>query len=217
MSLLRVPYPGELVADSETGPHAEDVTRILDRAARGEAGAIDELLPLVYDQLRGSAAKRMARERPDHTLQPTALVHEAYMRLVGDSAVTWEGRGHFYAAAAEAMRRILIEHARARGRVKRGGGWQRLTVDSLDLGQEPPPLEDIMSVDRAIRRMEDRDPRMAEIVRLRFFAGLSMQEIAEALSVTDRTVRREWAVARAWLFRELSEPDASETPRSEGN
>jgi len=205
-----------LVRDATSGESARDVTRIIDRAARGEAGAIQELLPLVYEQLRASAAKTMAGERDDHTLQPTALVHEAYLRLLGNTPVSWDGRGHFYAAAAEAMRRILIEHARARGRRKRGGDWRRVTVDSVELGDKSTPIEDIVSVDEAIRRMEERDPRMARIVRLRFFAGLSVQEIAEALGVTDRTVRRDWAVARAWLYRDLSEQPSPETPRSGG-
>jgi RNA polymerase sigma factor (TIGR02999 family) len=146
----------------------------------------------------------MAAERPGHTLQPTALVHEAYLRLVGQVQITWDGRGHFYAAAADAMRRILIEHARKRGRQKRGGDWRRLTLDSVDLAQEPVPVEEIVSVDEAIRRLEERDERMARIVRLRFFAGLSVQEIAGTLRITDRTVRRDWALARAWLYRDLA-------------
>lgn len=202
------------MSDRDGRAPPNDVTALLDRASQGDTGAARELLPLVYQQLRAAAAKRMAGERPDHTLQPTALVHEAYIRLVGDAATGWDGRGHFYAAAAEAMRRILIEHARARGRHKRGGDWRRVTVDSVDLAGDSAPIEDIVSVDQAICRMEGRDPRMARIVRLRFFAGLSVQEIAQALGVTDRTVRREWAVARAWLYRDLSEQDASGTPRT---
>jgi RNA polymerase sigma factor (TIGR02999 family) len=199
--------------DSNETPR--DLTRILERATRGDRKAVSELLPLVYAQLRASAAKRMARERPEHTLQPTALVHEAYVRLVGDGATSWDGRGHFYAAAAEAMRRILIEHARARGRHKRGGDWQRVTLDSVDLSGRASQIEDIVSVDEAIGRMEERDPRMARIVRLRFFAGLSVDEIAKSLGITDRTVRREWATARAWLYRDLSEQDASGSARTD--
>ena len=190
-----------------------DLSALVTRASQGDARAAEDLFPLVYEQLRADAARRMAAERPNHTLQPTALVHEAYLRLVGPggdaSAPAWEGRGHFYAAAAEAMRRILIEHARARNRVKRGGDWQRVTLDSLDLTAESIAVEEIVSVDAAIRRMEERDPRMARIVRLRFFAGLEVQEVAEVLGVSDRTVRREWAVARAWLFRALATEDAA--------
>lgn len=190
-----------------------DLSALLTRAGQGDARAAEDLFPLVYEQLRADAAQRMARERPDHTLQPTALVHEAYLRLAGPNAAAastaWDGRGHFYAAAAEAMRRILIEHARARNRVKRGGEWRRVTLDSLDLAAESVAVEEIVSVDAAIRRMEERDPRMARIVRLRFFAGLEVQEVAEVLGVSDRTVRREWAVARAWLFRALAAEDES--------
>jgi len=194
---------------SGSRPEANEITRLLHEAGRGDSHAAEDLLPLVYQQLRASAAKKLAGERAGHTLQATALVHEAYLRLVGESDPGWENRRHFYAAAAEAMRRILIEHARARGRKKRGGGWHRLSLESLVLGREAPPYEDIMSVDAAIRRLEDRDPRLATIVRLRGFAGLGPREIALSLGVTDRTIRREWAVARAWLYRALSADDAT--------
>jgi RNA polymerase sigma factor (TIGR02999 family) len=190
------------------------VTELLERASSGDPTAARELLPLVYEQLRASAARHMASERPGHTLQPTALVHEAFLRLVGEGHTTWDGRGHFYVAAANAMRRILIDHARKRGRQKRGGDWQRLDLDSVDLAREPAPLEDIVSVDEAIRRLEKRDERMAKIVRLRFFAGLGVQEIAEVMGITDRTVRREWAVARAWLYRELAGEQSAGTHRA---
>lgn len=179
-----------------------DITRLLEAAGEGDPGATRKLLPLVYEQLRKAAQKQMAGERRDHTLQATALVHEAYLRLVGSQAKTWENRAHFYVAAAEAMRRILIEHARKRGRIKRGGDQQRVPLDAAYLVQEAGP-EEIVSVDSAIRRLEGRDSRMARIVRLRFFAGLSVEETAETLGVSDRTVRREWALARAWLHREL--------------
>lgn len=179
------------------------VTRILHRIEDGDPRAPGELLPLVYRQLRAAAQKQMARERGDHTLQATALVHEAYLRLVGPGDITFENRAHFYAAAAEAMRRVLIEHARKRGRGKRGGGMRRIPLNAEDLAQ-PPNLDEIMSVDAAIRRLEERDERMGRIVRLRFFAGLGIAEIAAVLGLTDRTVRREWSLARAWLHRELS-------------
>jgi RNA polymerase sigma factor (TIGR02999 family) len=180
----------------------DDVTRILEAAGQGDPHAAQKLLPMVYEQLRKAAQKQMAGERPDHTLQATALVHEAYLRLVGSHQTAWENRAHFYVAAAEAMRRILIEHARKRGRIKRGGDHERAPLSAAYLIQEARP-EEIMSVDAAIRRLEGRDSRMARIVRLRFFAGLSVEETAEALGVSDRTVRREWALARAWLHREL--------------
>ncbi len=181
-----------------------DITRLLDAAGGGDPRAAQKLLPLVYDQLRKAAQKQMAEERSDHTLQATALVHEAYIRLVGSHEVVWENRAHFYVAAAEAMRRVLIEHARKRGRIKRGGDRKRVPLSAVYLAEKAHP-EEIMSVDTAIRRLEERDSRMARIVRLRFFAGLSVEDTAETLGLSDRTVRREWALARAWLHRELGE------------
>lgn len=185
-----------------------EVTRLLRRAHAGDASASADLLPLVYQQLRALAARKMAAERPGHTLQATALVHEAYLRLVGPGEQGWDGRAHFYVAAAEAMRRILIEAARRKGRRKRGGDWRRLSLDSVDLAGDSVPIEEILSVDEAIRRLEKRDPRMATVVRLRFYAGLEVAEIAALLDVTDRTVRRDWAMARAWLYRDLEDRSA---------
>jgi RNA polymerase sigma factor (TIGR02999 family) len=192
--------------DSEEAPvqPSREITHILDRATAGDSVASRELIPLVYKQLRACAARRLSAERPGHTLQPTALVHEAYLRLLGQEQTSWDSRAHFYVAAAGAMRRILIEHARKRGRRKRGGDWRRVTLESIVLSDRTAPLEEILSVDEALRRLEDRDERMAKIVRLRFFAGLTTQEIAALLGITDRTVRREWALARAWLYRELA-------------
>ena len=184
-------------------PESMDITRILQKVGSGDAHAAHELLPLIYAQLRAAAQQQMAKERGDHTLQATALVHEAYVRLVGSDEVSWENRAHFYVAAAEAMRRVLIEYARKRGRAKRGGGRKRVPLTGEELAEDPN-LEEIMSVDAAIRRLEERDGRMARIVRLRFFAGLGVKETAAALGLSDRTVRREWALARAWLHRELS-------------
>jgi RNA polymerase sigma factor (TIGR02999 family) len=156
----------------------------------------------VYGELRRLAQARMALERPGHTLQATALVHEAYLKLIGGADLEWRSRAQFFAAAAEAMRRILIDHARSKGRVKRGGGRRRLSLDVLDLAIDGS-FEDFLSVEESIRRLEKRDERMAEIVKLRFYAGLSEAEIATVLGVTDRTVRRDWVVARAWLQKEL--------------
>ena len=175
-----------------------DVTRILAAIEGGDARAADELLPLVYEQLRRIAQQRMAEERSGHTLQATALVHEAYLRLVGGQEVGWANRAHFYFAAAEAMRRILIEHARKRNRIKRGGDRRRAPVSVADLAAEED-FEEIVAVDDAIRRLEEEDAQAARVVRLRFFAGLSVDETARALDVSPRTVAREWAYARAWL------------------
>jgi RNA polymerase sigma factor (TIGR02999 family) len=188
--------------NSESNPKI--ITRLLDEASTGNQKAASELLPLVYRELHALASKRMASERPEHTLQATALVHEAYLRLVGAQQTTWKGKGQFCLAAAEAMRRILIEHARKRGRVKRGGDYQRVSLDIEVLAREAQP-EEITAVDDAIRRLEEKDSRVGEIVRLRFFVGLSVAETAAALGLSDRTVRREWALARAWLSRELKD------------
>lgn len=175
-----------------------EVTRILAAIESGDRRAADGLLPLVYEQLRAIARQRMAQERPEHTLQATALVHEAYLRLVGGQEVKWANRAHFYLAAAEAMRRILIEHARKRNRVKRGGDRRRAPVSVADLAAEQD-FEEIVAVDDAIRRLEKEDAQAAKIVRLRFFAGLSVDETARAVGLSPRTVAREWAYARAWL------------------
>jgi len=177
----------------------------------------DDLLPRVYAQLRAIAQQRLAEERAGHTLQATALVHEAYMRLAGGAGEDrgWANRAHFFAAAAEAMRRILIEHARARMRLKRGGaqraaGAGRLSIgDVADLAESCEPAETI-ALDGALRRLQDHDPRAAEVVRLRFYAGLSVEQAAEVLGVSPRTVELDWAMARAWLFRAMRETDGGE-------
>ena len=181
-----------------------DVTNILSAIEQGDHRAAEQLLPLVYDELRELAAARLADEKSGQTLQPTALVHEAYLRLVGgQDAPNWNGRGHFFAAAAEAMRRILLDHARARGRVKRGGGGVRLSEvgDVAALAEADP--EQIVAVDDAVRRLEGEDPEAAAMVRLRFYAGLSVDQAAEALGISARTAARLWTYARALLFRNL--------------
>ena len=171
-----------------------------------ERGSFENPLPLVAE-LRAIAGGRMSGERPDHTLQATALVHEAWLRLAGDQAgLDFQNRAHFLKAAAEAMRRILIEHARKRGREKRGGSARRVPLTAVEVASQADSGE-ILSVDEALRRLEGQDERMAEIVKLRFFAGLSEQETAAALGLSDRTVRREWVLARAWLARELGKSD----------
>ena len=180
----------------------EQITLLLSEAVGGDQRAADELLPLVYEQLRELARHRMSDERAGHTLQATALVHEAYLRLVGNHDVQWSGRAHFFAAAAEAMRRILIDHARAHGGAKRGGGRRRIPLSVVDLAA-PEQFAEILSLDEAVSRLEGVSPDLAQVVRFRFYAGLSVAETAEALAVTPRTVERRWAGARAWLFREL--------------
>ncbi|HZL34923.1 MAG TPA: ECF-type sigma factor [Tepidisphaeraceae bacterium] len=180
----------------------EQITRLLGDAVRGNPLAARELLPLVYDQLKSLARHRMSGERAGHTLQATALVHEAYLKLVGDQELAWPGRGQFFAAAAQAMRRILIDHARANGTEKRGGDRRRVPLSVVDLAQRNQS-EEIVALDDAVSRLEEVSADMAAIVRLRFYAGLSVEETAQSLGVSPRTVKRQWAGARAWLFREL--------------
>jgi RNA polymerase sigma factor (TIGR02999 family) len=180
------------------------VTRILAAPDAGEAKAAEQLLPLVYDELRKLAKVRMAGERRDHTLQPTALVHEAYARLVGEDARCWANRAHFFSAAAEAMRRILIEHARAKNGPKREGSQRKLPLDVIDLAAREDS-EQILALDDAISRLAQKDADAARVVRLRFYAGLGIDEVAEALGISPRTVKREWAYARAFLCRALEE------------
>ena len=184
----------------------KEVTRVLEAIERGDAIAATELLPLVYDQLRREAQRHMAGERPDHTLQATALVHEAYLRLVGDRRVPWKNRAHFYAAAAEAMRRILLDHAKARGREKRGGGRKRVPLSVADVA-ESWNFEETLSLDEALRCLMDRDSNIGRVVELRFFAGLSIDDTAEALGVSKATVKRRWEFGRTWLYRELTRDD----------
>src|SRR3954451_16645047 len=180
-----------------------EVTQILQAIAQGNAAASSQLLPLVYDELRKLAAHRLARETPGQTLQPTALVHEAYLRLVGeDEEQNWDGRGHFFAAAAEAMRRILVEIARQKASLKRGGDRDRVdVVDGLLAG--PEPREDLVALDAALTRLAETDKQAAELVQLRYFAGLPIREIAEVLGIAPRTADRLWAFARAWLQEEI--------------
>ena len=187
---------------------SREVTRLLQAAGGPDRAAADQLLTLVYDQLRQAAELQMANERPDHTLSATALVHEAYLKLIGPRKVPWTGRRHFYAAAAEAMRRILLDHAKARARLKRGAveggipGGSLSDFESLsELTTREP--EEILSFDDAIRRLEVEAPDSAAVVRLRFFAGLTIDQTAQALGVSDRTVDRLWLYARAWLHRAM--------------
>ena len=188
-----------------------EVTRILSAVEQGDPNAAAQLLPLVYDALRQLAAQRLAREKPGQTLDATALVHEAYLRLVdGDQAPHWNSRGHFFAAAAEAMRRILVENARRKRRPKHGGDRRRVDLDeALNLADQPSP--DILALDEVLARLALTDPTAARLVELRYFAGLSMPEAAEALGVSLRTAERNWTYARTWLYRELSQFDAGDS------
>lgn len=195
---------------AEPDPNArERITRLLE-AAEGSKRSAAELLPLVYDELRVLARARMANERPGQTLQATSLVHEAYLRVVGDAdpgALDWNGRGHFFGAAARAMRRILIEQARKKKRLRHGGGKQRQAVDEVEI-EAPRPEHDVLAIDEVVGRLEEQDPRKGEIVNLRYFAGLSNAETAAALGVSVGTIEREWRFIRAWLRSELGEGGA---------
>jgi RNA polymerase sigma factor (TIGR02999 family) len=184
-----------------------DVTRLLDAAAAGDCWAAADLLPLVYDELRQLAAARMAAEAPGQTLEPTALVHEAYLRLVGDQS--FDGRGHFFAAAAEAMRRILVENVRRKRSLKQGGGRGREEFDEVQLAA-PEPVEDLLALDEALDKLAAKDPVKAELVKLRYFAGLTIEEAAAALGISPATAKRYWTYARTWLFQEIAgEPGAA--------
>jgi len=181
-----------------------EVTRILERVEDGDAKAAEQLLPLVYDQLRQLAAHKMANEAPGHTLQPTALVHEAWLWLAGsDAPQQWNSRGHFFSAAAEAMRRILIERARAKARLRRGGGQRPLNLDEVTVGAETAP-EELLLVDEALDKLEAQDPDKARLVKLRFFSGLTNEEAAMSLGISPTTAKRYWTFARAWLYSEIT-------------
>ena len=183
-----------------------DVTRILSAINTGDAKAAAELLPLVYDELRKLAAARMATEQPGQTLQATALVHEAYLRLVGTEAgAHWDGRAHFFAAAAEAMRRILIDRARRKQRPKHGGDRQRTNLDELTAPRANDPAADLLALDEALTGLAQVEPRKAELVKLRYYAGLTLEEAAACLGISAARAKRDWALAKAWLFAALSD------------
>jgi RNA polymerase sigma factor (TIGR02999 family) len=189
-----------------------DVTRILSQIESGDPSAAEQLLPLVYDELRRLAAVKLAHEKPGQTLQATALVHEAYLRLIGapdaqgQEPVQWNSRGHFFGAAAEAMRRILVENARRKKRLKHGGGHERVDVDSFEIASEAPD-DDLLAMDEAMTRLAEEDPFKARLVELRFFAGLSVEEAADVLGISRITAKRYWRYARAWLHHRVSDGD----------
>ena len=183
-----------------------DVTLILSKIEAGDPVAANELLPLIYDELRNLAAARMAAERPDHTLQATALVHEAYLRLVDTHrAQQWNSRGHFFGAAAEAMRRILIEQARQKKRLKHGAAFERRELPDVAVPESEVAF-DLLDLDTALTRLGEEDPQKAQLVKLRYFAGLSIEEAAAALGISPATAKRNWAYARAWLFGQICPP-----------
>ena len=182
-----------------------DVTGMLSEASAGNGAALEQLLPLVYDELRQLAGRHLRRERPDHTLNSTALVHEAYMRLVRVDRMEWKGRAHFFAMASRLMRRILVDHALARKAQKRGGGEPLVDLDAVaGAASVADPVEDVLALDEALTRLNLISERQCRVIECRFFGGMNMEETAEALDVSPATVKRDWAVARAWLNRELS-------------
>ena len=189
-----------------------EVTQILDQIQQGNRAAASELLPLVYAELRRLAVHRMSKEQPGLTLQPTALVHEAYIRLVGDAAVKWDGRAHFFAAAAEAMRRILIENARRRNSLKQGGNVSQRELADDDAIVIFDNTDELLDLDAALTKLAVTEPELARLVELRYFAGLTVEEAAQAMGISARTVKRNWAFARAWLGREMNSQSSATKP-----
>jgi RNA polymerase sigma factor (TIGR02999 family) len=189
-----------------------DVTQILNAIVRGDPHAASQLLPLVYDELRRLAAQKLRAEAPGQTLQATALVHEAYLRLVGEGEQPWDSRGHFFAAAAEAMRRILVENVRRKRSLKRGGDWIRKEFDEMQLAA-PEPDEDLLALDEALNRLAVRDPVKAELVKLRYFAGMTIEEAAVVLGVSSATAKRYWTWARIWLYQQIAS-EAEQPPEN---
>jgi RNA polymerase sigma factor (TIGR02999 family) len=207
-----VPTSGGILLDVDDG---SPITRLLERVQTGDRSAADELLPLVYSQLRAMACRQMATERNGHTLNATALVHEACIKLLGRANLDLPSRGAFFASVGEAMRQILVDHARSRATVKRGGNRARLPLSIADLAV-PENFELTLILDDAFLRLQEYHPEMAEVVRLRFFAGLTVQQTAEALGVSEATVKRRWTWARAWLFRAISGSGVLEEDSSDG-
>jgi RNA polymerase sigma factor (TIGR02999 family) len=187
------------MGDTPTG----EVTRLLQAWSNGDAAALEQLTPLVYEELRRLAARYMGRERPGHTLQTSALINEAYMRLVDARGVQWQNRAHFFAVSAQVMRRILVDFARARQNLKRGGGTRPVSLDETKVAA-PERSADLLALSEALERLAVLSPRQSRVVELRYFGGLTEEEMAEVLSISPRTVRNDWGLARAWLYRELT-------------
>ena len=192
------------MAKSSQSSRSDAVTQVLAEWSRGDKTALDRLVPLIYPELRRIAGRYLRRERPDHTLQPTALVHEIFLQLVDQRYATWDNRAQFFAVAAQLMRRILVDHARSRQALKRGGSITKvaLEIQGVDVSADPVAAE-VLAVDQALERLAEQDPDQARIVELRFFAGLTVEETAHVVRRSARTVKREWRLAKAWLFREL--------------
>ena len=191
-----------------------DVTRILNAIERGDAKATDELLPLVYEELRLLAAQKLSHEPPGQTLQATALVHEAYVRLVGDAPQSWENHGHFFAAAAEAMRRILVENARRKKRLRHGGAFQRVELsESVAVEPDERPGDDLIALDEALVKFAQKDGLKADLVKLRYFAGLTIPQAAQALGISHATAERHWVYARCWLRAEIQRQRGATGPQ----
>ncbi len=183
-----------------------DITRLLQEWQDGSAQALDRLIPLVYSELHTLASRYLSRERSDHTLQPTALVNEAYLKLVGQRAVDWQNRSHFFGIAAQLMRRIIVDHARHDGRFKRGGGVAKISIDDADPAAPAAAVDpaDAFVLDQALTRLEALDPQQGRIVELRYFGGLTIEETAAVMRLSTGTIKRDWVVARAWLYREMT-------------
>ena len=196
-------------------PSGDDVTSLLNKAAAGDLEAEAKLVPLIYDELHRLAARRLLHERRDHTLQATALVHEAYLKLAGQRDVKWQNRTHFFAVASQAMRRILVDYARTQQRTKRGGKLPRVALDEVCVVSRGPS-DELLAVDESLARLEKVDPRQARIVELRYFGGLSVDETAEALGISAKTVTREWNVAKAWLYGDLKERNVDDATAHRG-
>jgi len=193
-------------------PSETDVTALLSEMSEGNASAAERLVPIVYEELKRLARRYMRRERSDHTLQTTALVHEAYLKLAGQESVKWQSRSHFYGVAAQMMRRVLTDHARSSLRLKRGGANENLPLDEA-LVFTPEYSEDLLKLDEALDRLAKLDVRQGRVVELRFFAGLTVEETAEFLGISPKTVKRDWAVAKAWLHAEESGGDGIDPRR----
>ena len=201
---LSVLYSLERRSSLILGTTMSDVTRILNAIEQGDDNAADKLLPLVYEELRHLAARKLSRESPGQTLQATALVHEAYIRLVGEEVQDWKSRRHFFRSAAEAMRRILVDNARRKKSLKHGGEHQKIDLDEASLKQDnAPSVDNLIALDEALSRLSEEEKTRAEVVKLRYFAGLSVEQTADILEISPTTVKRYWAYARAWLLREI--------------
>jgi RNA polymerase sigma factor (TIGR02999 family) len=183
-----------------------DVTRILNAIEQGDTQAAAKLLPLIYEELRVLAAQKMSHELPGQTLQATALVHEAYIRLVGEETSNWDSSGHFFAAAAEAMRRILVDNARRKRSIRHGGNRQKLSLTEDFLAIEDPK-DDLLALNEALDKLANEDPKLAELIKLRYFAGLTLEQIAKMMGIGRRTADRYWALGRAWLYQEITQED----------